>query len=33
MENETLNIYEQWKLLEPQRSEFKQYIARYSMVV
>lgn len=32
MENETLNIYEQWKILEPQRSEFKQYIAQKFML-
>ena len=28
MENETLNIYDQWKQLEPQRNEFKQHISQ-----
>ncbi|MEG0011039.1 MAG: Fic family protein [Muribaculaceae bacterium] len=32
MENETLNIYEQWKLLKPQRSEFKQHISQKFML-
>ena len=32
MENETLKIYEQWKLLESQRNEFKQHISQKFML-
>ena len=32
MENETLKIYEQWKLLESQRNELKQHISQKFML-
>lgn len=32
MENETLKIYEQWKLLESQRNKFKQHISQKFML-